>query len=224
MYILGISGHQRDAAAALLKDGRIVAAIEEEKLTRINRIGVSQSGGLPYQAIGHCLEAAGIGIEDLHYVIYDHKPHRLLKRAFEFNRRFLLENASEAIDHKAASLYEFHDRMKTLRLIRQLLNRQAKAVAVDHQLAHAASAFYPSGFDRAAILILGGKGDQISIAAGVGEGRKVRILNRIEFPHSLGWVYSLITEHLGFRANGGEHNTQWLSTTGEPEFISAFHP
>ncbi|MCI0390237.1 MAG: hypothetical protein MOB07_15925 [Acidobacteria bacterium] len=222
MYILGISGHQRDAAAALLKDGRIVAAIEEEKLARVNRIGVSQSGGLPYQAIGYCLEAAGIEIKDLHYVTYDHKPHRQLKRAFEFNRRFLPENASEAIDHKAASLYEFHERMKTLRLIGQLLNGQAKTVAVDHQLAHAASAFYPAGFDRAAVLILGRKGDHISIAAGIGEGRKVRILKRIEFPHSLGWVYSLITEHLGFPANGGERNMQWLSTTGEPEFISAF--
>ncbi|MBO0726038.1 MAG: hypothetical protein J2P52_10595 [Blastocatellia bacterium] len=222
MYILGISGHQSDAAAALLKDGRIVAAIEEEKLARVGRIGIGQSGGLPYQAIGHCLEAAGVGIEDIDYVTYDHKPRRLMRRAVEFNRRFLTEAAPEATDHKAASLYEFQDRMKTLRLVGQLLNRTAKVVTVDHQLAHAASAFYPAGFDRAAILILGRKGDHISIAAGVGEGRKVRILKRIEFPHSLGWVYSLITEHLGFRPNGGERNTQWLSTTGEPEFIPAF--
>jgi carbamoyltransferase len=222
MYILGISGHRRDAAAALIRDGRIVAAIEEEKLARVNRIGISQSGGLPYQAIGYCLEAAGVGIEDIDYVTYDHKPGRLLKREVEFNRRFPPENASEAIDHRAAGLYEFQDRIKTLRLIGKLLNGAAKTITVDHQLAHAASAFYPAGFDRAALLILGRKGDHISIAAGVGEGRKVRILKRIEFPNSLGWVYSLITEHLGFGANGGERNTQWLSTTGEPEFSSAF--
>ncbi len=222
MYILGISGHQRDASAALIKDGRILAAIEEEKLARVNRIGFSQSGGLPSQAIEYCLEAAGIGIDDLDYVTYDHKPHRLLKREFEFSRKFLSENDSEAINHQAASLCEFHDRMKTLRLIGQILNGRTKTIAVDHQLAHAASAFYPAGFDRAAILILGRKGDHISIAAGVGQGKHIRILKRIEFPHSLGWVYSLITEHLGFRANGGEHHMQWLSTTGEPEFISAF--
>ncbi|MCI0660654.1 MAG: hypothetical protein L0220_06230 [Acidobacteria bacterium] len=222
MYILGISGHQRDAAAALIRNGRIVAAIEEEKLARINRIGASQSGGLPYMAIGYCLEAAGIGIEDVPYVTYDHKPRRLLKRATEFNQKYTPENDTNTIDHNAANLYEFHDRMKSLSLMGQLLNGQGKTVTVDHQLAHAASAFYPSGFDRAAILILGRKGDHISIAAGVGEGRKIRILKRIEFPQSLGWVYSLITEHLGFRANGGERNTQWLSTTGEPEFASAF--
>src|SRR5262249_49602208 len=207
---------------ALLKDGRIVAAIEEEKLARVSRIGISQSGGAPYQAIRYCLEAAGVGIEDIDYVTYDHKPRRLMRRAVEFNRRFLPEADPEAIDHKAASLYEFQDRMKTLRLFGQLLSGTAKVGTVDHQLAHAASAFYPAGFDRAAILILGRKGDHISIAAGVGEGMKVRILKRIEFPHSLGWVYSLITEHLGFRPNGGELNTQWLSTTGEPEFIPAF--
>src|SRR5262249_45138117 len=167
-------------------------------------------------------EAGGIEIEDIDYVTYDHKPRRLMRRAVEFNKRFLPETAHEAIDHRAASLYEFQDRMKTLRLIGQLLKGSAKTVAVDHQLAHAASAFYTAGFDRAAVLILGRKGDHISIAVGVGEGSKVRIFKRIEFPHSLGWVYSLITEHLGFRANGGERNLQWLSTTGEPEFTPAF--
>ena len=80
MYILGISGHQRDAAAALLKDGRIIAAIEEEKLVRVKRIGISQCGGLPYEAIGYCLESAGVGIDDIDYVTYYVKPRRLLNR------------------------------------------------------------------------------------------------------------------------------------------------
>src|SRR5215475_6372504 len=122
MYILGISGHQSDAAAALLKDGRIVAAIEEEKLARVSRVGISQSGGAPYQAIGYCLEAAGVGIEDIDYVTYDHKPRRLMRRAVEFNRRFLPEAAPEAMGHKAGSLYECQDRMKTLRMVGQLVS------------------------------------------------------------------------------------------------------
>lgn len=222
MYILGISGHHRDATAALLKDGQIVAAIEEEKLARINHVGISQGGGMPYEAIGYCLEAGGIGIDEIDYVTYYLKPRRLLNRQLRFSETFMSENSAGAQDHKAASVNEFHDRMKTLHLVKRLLGQRAKAVAVDHQLAHAASAFYPSGFERAAILILSDRGDYVSIAFGIGEGRKVRLLRRIEFPHSLGLVYSLVTEYLGFSAGGGEHNTQWLSTTGEPEFLSAF--
>jgi carbamoyltransferase len=214
MYILGISGHHRDAAAALVKDGQILAAIEEEKLVRVKHIGIRQCGGLPYEAIGYCLESAGVEIEDIDYITYYLRPSRLLNRQLAFS--------SGVDDQNAASLNEYHDRMKTLDLIKRLMSQHSKAVAVDHQLAHAASTFYTSGFDRAAILILGGRGDFISIATGVGEGKKVRLLKRIEFPHSLGWVYSLVTEYLGFPANEGEHNTQWLSTTGEPEFITAF--
>ena len=222
MYILGISGHHRNAAAALLNNGRIVAAIEEEKLARTKSVGISQCGGLPYEAIGYCLKAGGIGIDDIDYVTYYLKPRRLLNRQLSFNERFIPENTSGADDHRAASVNEFRDRMKTLNLVRRLFSQRSKTVAVDHQLAHAASSFYLSGFDRAAILALSGKGDYISIAAGVGQGRKVRLTKRIEFPHSLGLVYSLVTEYLGFNANGGEHNTQWLSMTGEPEFLSAF--
>jgi len=223
MYILSISGHERDATAALLKNGQIISAIEEEKLGRVKHIGINQCGGLPYDAIGYCLKAAGIEIDEIDYVTYYQKPRRLLNRQLQFNTRFFPENHSRATDHQTASVNEYHDRMKTMHLIKRLLNQHSKVVAVDHQLAHGASSFYLSGFDRAAILILGGKGDYITISTGIGEGRKIRIFNRVEFPHSLGWIYSLVSEYLGFRANGGEHNTQWLSLTGEPEFLPAFN-
>jgi len=222
MYILGISGHHRNAAAALLKDGQIIAAIEEEKLARVKSVGIRECGGMPYEAIGYCLKAAGIGVDDIDYVTYYLKPRRLLNRQVSFSARFIPEGASVADDHRAASVNEFRDRVKTLNLAKRLFGQRSRTVAIDHQLAHAASSFYLSGFDRAAILLLSGKGDYISIAAGIGQGRKVRLTKRIEFPHSLGMVYSLVTEYLGFNANGGEHNTQWLSMTGEPEFLSAF--
>ncbi|MFN0085078.1 MAG: carbamoyltransferase [Blastocatellia bacterium] len=222
MYILGISGHHRDAAAALIQDGRIIAAIEEEKLARIKHVGIRQSGGLPYEAIGYCLEAAGIGIDAVDCVTYYLKPRRLLNRQLKFGEASLAGNPSLAEDHRTASLNEFHDRGNTLHLIRRLIGERSKSRAVDHQLAHAAGTFYLSGFDRAAILVLSGNEDFISISMGLGEGRKIRLLKRIEFPHSPGWIYSLITEYLGFLPNGGEHNTQWLSLSGEPEFLPAF--
>ncbi len=222
MYILSISGHHHDAAAALFKDGRVIAAIEEEKLTRIKRVGINQCGGLPYEAIGFCLSVAGIGIEDVDCVTYYLKPRRLLHRQYKLNYRLAQGGASELGDRNAASVREFQDRMRTRRLIERFLNGSSKVIDVDHQLAHAASSFYLSGFGRAAILALGGRGDLISIATGIGEGGKIRLLDRIEFPNSLGWVYSLVTDYLGFQPNGGESKTQWLSVTGEPEFLRAF--
>ncbi|MGE0127968.1 MAG: carbamoyltransferase [Blastocatellales bacterium] len=222
MYILSISGHHHDAAAALFKDGRIVAAIEEEKLARIRHVGINQCGGLPYQAVEFCLAQADLGIEDIDYVTYYLKPRRLLHRQRKLNEQLAADSSFELSDRNAASLHEFRDRMRTRRLIKRLLSESSKVVAVDHQLAHAASSFYLSGFDRAAILTLGGKGDLVTIATGIGEGGKIRFLNRIEFPNSLGWVYSLVTEYLGFQSNGGERKTQWLSMTGEPEFLPAF--
>lgn len=222
MYILGISGHHRDAAAALLKGGRVVAAMEEQKLARVMHIGLRESGGLPYEAIGYCLKAAGIGIEDVDLVTYYLRPRRLLNRQLEYAERQAAANDRAAGDLEAACVSEFHDRMKTLNLAQRLLGDRSKVVAVDHQLAHAAGSFYTSGFDRAAVMVLGGRGDHISIALGIGEGNRIRLLTRIEFPQSLGWIYSQLTEYLGYRANEGEHMTQWLSVTGEPEFLGAF--
>jgi carbamoyltransferase len=222
MYILSISGHHHNAAAAILKDGDIIAGIEEEKLSRINHIGMSQCGGLPYEAIKFCLKAAGIGIEDVEYVSYYLQPKRLLQRQRRFNDWLAHSDPYELCNRNAVSINEFRDRMQTQHLMKRLLKDTSKVLEVDHQVAHAASAFYLSGFDRATILVLGGKGDMVVIAAGIGEGRKIRLLDRIEFPNSFGWVYSLMTEYLGFRANGEEHKTQWLSVSGEPEFLSAF--
>ncbi len=221
MYILGLSGHHRDAAAALFEDGRLVAAIEEEKLARVKHIGMRQSGGLPYEAIGHCLSAAGIGIDAVDVVAYYLKPRRLLRRQLKLAEALQSENAGRAEEMRAAALNEFQDRSATLQQIRRLLRPEAKVIAVDHQLAHAAGAFYSSGFERAGLLVLSGNEDRIAVSLGVGEGRKVRLLRRVEFPHSPGWIYSLLTEYLGFQANGGEHHTQWLSLSGEPEFLPA---
>lgn len=221
MYILGISGHHRDAAAALLKDGQIVAAIEEEKLSRIRHIGISQCGGLPYEAIGYCLQAGGIGIDEIDYVTYDQKPLRLLKRQIAFGETRFSHDRLLFEDHRAASENEFHDRSKTIQLAKRLVGASSKVRAIDHQLSHASNSFYLSGFDRAAILIVSGKEDYISIALGIGERGRIRLQKRIAFPNSLGWVYGLISSYLGFSA-GGEHNTQWLSLAGEPEFLPAF--
>ncbi|MBI3951362.1 MAG: hypothetical protein HY314_13005 [Acidobacteria bacterium] len=222
MYILGISGQYRDAAAALIRDGQIIAALEEEKLARIKHIGIGQCGGLPYEGIRFCLETAGIGIEDVDYVTYYFEPWSSLRRQLHFNVKRARYSPTSTIHQSIASINELHERLRTQALIKRLLGDSSKVVDMDHQLAHAASSFYLSGFDRAAILVLSGVGDFVTIATGVGEGADIRLLDRIQFPTSLGWVYSLVTEYLGFRPNQEEHKTQWLSVTGEPEFLATF--
>ncbi|MGE0101417.1 MAG: carbamoyltransferase [Blastocatellales bacterium] len=220
MYILGISGQNRSAAAALLRDGVPVAAIEEEKLVRHRSSTAIGSDGLPVNAIAWCLDQAGIGIDDIDLVTSDYRPLRILKRQRIFQRRFV-EAEGGRLDFEAASRKEYRDRMIALERIRALNFGSRRTLTVDHQLAHAAGTFYQSGLDRAAIMILSGKGDYVSLAIGIGEGNRIKLHTRIEFPQSLGWLYSRVNEHLDFQS-GGEYLTQWLSTTGEPEFLQSF--
>lgn len=220
MYILGISGQNRSAAAALLHDGVPVAAIEEEKLVRHRSSTAIGSDGLPVNAIAWCLDQAGIGIDDIDLVTSDYRPLRILKRQRTFQRRFV-EAEGGRLDFEAASRKEYRDRMIALERIRALNFDNRRTLTVDHQMAHAAGTFYQSGLDRAAIMILSGKGDYVSLAIGIGEGSRIKLHTRIEFPQSLGWLYSRVNEHLDFQS-GGEYLTQWLSTTGEPEFLQSF--
>lgn len=218
MYILGLSGQNRDAAAALIRDGQVVAALEEEKLAGINPTGIDQCGNLPYQAISACLQIAGINITDVDYVAYYSHPWRSARRHLKFNAQRPMDSIYDGI----AGINEFRESRLAQGQIKNLLSQRSKVISTDHQLAHAASSFYLSGYDRAAILVLGGVGDFVTIAAGIGEGTSIRFLDRIKFPTSLGWVYSLITECLGFQPYREEEKTQWLSLTGEPEFLNSF--
>jgi carbamoyltransferase len=221
MYILGVSGQHHDAAAALICDGRVVAAVEEEKLTQFGRAGLDLSGGLPYESIRYCLRTAGIGIEDVDCVAYYSKPGNSTRRNLNFGVRQAYANALASIPRDIAGIKELREDLRTQGRSSRRVGWRPKLVPIDHQVAHAASAFYLSGFDRAAILVAGGIGDFVTIATGVGEGGAIRILDRIEFPTSLGWIYSIITGHIGFRQRQ-EHKTQWLSVYGEPEFLASF--
>jgi carbamoyltransferase len=192
MYILGISSMSHDSAAALLNDSGIVAAIEEGKLARTRTIG-----GVPRAAIEFCLERAGIAWRDLQHVAVagqlSESPEAI---AFELsNIRTLKQMAGGSAD-----------RMKTF----------------DHDLCHAASAFYASPYERALIVTLDEGGEGRSGMVAVAEENRIRKLESVQFPHSLACVYSQVTRLLGWRAHGDEHKTQWLSLVGEAEFEAEF--
>jgi carbamoyltransferase len=225
MNILGISGQERDAAAALVQDGRVVAAIEEEKLARIRHIGMNYAGGLPFRAIEFCLERGGIGFDKIDCVAYYLEPHKRFHREIAFNSSRAIKGADNIEEFPAyfvEGLNDLKQRLKTRRLAEEQLSKHGQFIEVPHQLAHGASAFYSSGFERAAVISVDNKGDMTSAALMTGSGEQLRLDAEAQFPNSIGMVYSAVTTALGFDADGGWHKTMWLAPTGKPQFLDVF--
>ena len=214
MLVLGISALEHDTAAALLDSNGPVAAMEEDKLNR------SSSSGIPRLAMDRCLREAGAEATDLSLAALASRP----KQAWLRNERLrlsLLVSGSGA-PYRTGIADSIFWKLNQLRLLRQPLGSRVPLLNYEHHLCHAASAFYPSEFDRALVLTLDESGDMWSGLLGLGEGTDLRILRRIQFPNSLGWFYTRVTELLGFRPGRDEHKVQWLSKEGAPEFVAIF--
>jgi carbamoyltransferase len=228
MNILGISGQERAAAAALVQDGRVVAAIEEEKLARIRHIGMNYAGGLPQRAVQFCLDRAGIRFEQLDVVAYYLEPYKLFHREIAFSST----HATQALDAEAIedfppyfvdSLNALKQRLRTRRMIQSRLSADGKFIAVPHHLAHGASAFYASGFERAAVISADHRGDMTTTALMTGGGHELRLNAEAHFPNSIGMVYNAVTAALGFDYEGDWHKPMWLAPTGENTLADLFN-
>jgi carbamoyltransferase len=217
MKILGLSSFRHDTSAALLEDNRIVAAIEDAKFSR------TQSRGLPEAAIRFCLDAAGIGWHELDAVAVSARPVQgWMRRSWGAMRTSPLAPVSGAY-FEANELGRLARDLSNLRVLRHKNGTSSsKFRSFEHHQCHAASAFYLSPFDRALILTMDEDGDGRSAMLSVGEGTQIRPLQSISFPHSLAWVYSQITELLGFVPRKEEHKTQWLSLEGEAKYKPVF--
>lgn len=218
MRILGLSALTHDPAAALLADAGLEAAFEESKLARSRAIA-----GIPREAIRFCLEKARIGWNDLDYIALASRPQRAWMRLAAFRARSFSVAPISSGYYESKLLGELSRELNNLRILRLLAkNPRCRVIGLEHHLCHAASAFYASPFDRAAILTLDEEGDGWSGLLAAGEGTSIRVLRTIPFPHSLGWVFTLVTDLLGFAPRLEEHKTQWLSLAGEPEFLDLF--
>jgi carbamoyltransferase len=227
MNILGISGQEADAAAALVRDGVVVAAIEEEKLARIRHIGMNYAGGLPTRAIDFCLAHAGISFSDLDCVAYYLEPYKLFRRSIAFRAGRTIARPGTATlrafpYYAIESLNSLRQRLRTLQLLRGKLRRGARVAEVNHQLAHAASAFYASGFEKAAVVIAGNKGDMTPLSLNTGAKTGLSLLASTSYPDSLGMIYGAVTAALGFTPASEEHKTMWLSVTGQNRYAEVF--
>ena len=210
--ILGISAYYHDSAAALMVDGRLVAAAQEERFTR-----KKHDQNFPKNAVDYCLREAKIQPEDLDYVVFYDKPLLKFERLLETYLAFAPQGLRSFL--MAMPLW-LKTKLHLPREIRKSLGGRfhKKICFTGHHESHAASAFFPSPFDEAAILTMDGVGEWDTASIGIGRGNKIQLLKTLEFPHSLGLLYSAFTYFCGFRVNSGEYKLMGLAPYGEPKY------
>lgn len=210
MIILGISCYYHDSAAALLRDGVLVAAAQEERFTR-----KKHDPGFPRHAIQYCLKEARITLSEVDAVAFYDKPFLKFERILETYLAFVPKGILSA--WKALPLW-IREKLWISDRIRTELKYEGKLLFPEHHESHAASAFFPSPFTRAGVLTMDGVGEWATSSIGAGEGNRVQLLKELNFPHSLGLLYSAFTYFTGFRVNSGEYKLMGLAPYGEPVY------
>lgn len=218
MYILGISGYYHDSAACLLRDGEIVGAVQEERFTRIKH-----DAGFPGRAISYCLEEASVGLTDIDQVVFYDKPLVKFERLLETYlatapRGFSSFSSSMPVWLKEKLYLKPVLRKELAKLGNCKTNQLPQLLFAGHHQSHAASAFFPSPFDRAAVLCMDGVGEWATTTTWLGEENRVKPLWQIDFPHSLGLLYSAFTYFTGFKVNSGEYKLMGLAPYGTPQY------
>jgi len=211
MYILGLSAYYHDSAACLLRDGEIVAAAQEERFTR-----KKHDEGFPSNAVEFCLRYAGITIDEVDFVAFYDKPLLKFDRLLETYLDYAPRGFRSFL--KAMPLW-LSEKLWTKDKISEQCNYKGKILFTEHHEAHAASAFFPSPFDEAAVLTMDGVGEWATSSYGYGRGNELHLLKELRFPHSLGLLYSAFTYYTGFKVNSGEYKVMGLAPYGEPRYV-----
>ncbi len=211
MHILGISCYYHDSAACLMRDGEIIAAAQEERFTR-----KKHDFHFPHNAIKYCLSEAGIGINDIEFVGFYDKPFVKFERILETYLSVAPMGIRSFI--QAMPLW-IHQKLWIPNLIQKELGYSGEIIFTEHHESHAASAFFPSPFEDAAILTADGVGEWTTTSFGIGKGNNINITHEIKFPHSLGLLYSAFTYYCGFKVNSGEYKLMGAAPYGEPKYV-----
>jgi carbamoyltransferase len=212
VYVLGVSCYYHDAAAALLRDGVLIAAAEEERFSR-----VKHDYGFPKQAIRFCLDQAGIEGKDLDYVAFFEKPFRKFDRILMTTLQTYPQ--SWKVFRESMISWMIDKLWVGTTLQTELGISKEKLLFCEHHLSHAASAYLCSPFEESAILTVDGVGEWVTTTYGIGRGNDVRLLKQIEFPHSIGLLYSAFTAFLGFEVNEGEYKVMGMAPYGVPRYV-----
>ncbi|MDA0692738.1 MAG: carbamoyltransferase [Nitrospinae bacterium] len=212
MNILGLSAFYHDSAACLVRDGEIIAAAQEERFTRKRH-----DAEFPKLAVEYCLQEAGIKVSDLDYVGFYDKPFVKFERILE---TYLSIAPTGLKQFLSAIPIWLKDKLWTRENIRKHLDYSGPILFSEHHESHAASAFYPSPFQEAAVLTMDGVGEWATTSIGVGKGNQLDLIQELSFPHSLGLLYSAFTYYLGFKVNSGEYKVMGLAPYGEPKYVN----
>ncbi|MCP5370570.1 MAG: carbamoyltransferase [Hyphomicrobiales bacterium] len=217
MRILGVSAFYHDSAAALVEDGAIVAAAQEERFTR-----KKHDAGFPENAIAYCLDAAGVGLGDVDYVAFYDKPflkfERLLETYLAFAPRGFRSFRMAMPVWLKEKLFQKDLLRKAFAAYHADFDWKDRLLFAEHHQSHAASAFFPSPFEDAVVLTMDGVGEWATTSVAEGSGNDLRVTRELHFPHSLGLLYSAFTYYTGFRVNSGEYKVMGLAPYGEPRF------
>ncbi len=207
MNILGINIYGHDTAAAIVVDGKLIGAVEEERFTRIKH-----DNDFPVKAIDYCMREAGIGINDIDYIAVSRDPKRLFTEKY---LKYTLDNFPKANEIFLQSIDKFRSLLNIENEIREKTGYEGKIEFLNHHLCHFASSYYLSGFDEAALVSVDGLGEIESTVIGHARGKEIRVLKNINYPHSLGMLYTAITYYLGYTPNSAEGTVMALASYGD---------
>ena len=217
MRILGVSAFYHDSAAALIEDGQVIAAAQEERFTR-----KKHDAGFPGGAISYCLEEAGISLKDVGFVAFYDKPFLKFERLLE---TYLSYAPKGFTSFKMAMPIWLKEKLFQKDLLRKQFKTydpefdwMNKLLFSEHHFSHAASAFFPSPYENACVLTMDGVGEWATTSVALGQGNKLEMIKEIHFPHSLGLLYSAMTYYTGFKVNSGEYKVMGLAPYGEPKY------
>ena len=220
MRILGLSAFYHDSAAALVEDGRIVAAAQEERFSR-----KKHDSGYPQQAIDYCLREAGIGLDAVDHVAFYDKPflkfERLLETYLSFAPRGFASFRMAIPVWLKEKLFQKSLLKGHLKEVAPDFDWEQRLLFAEHHQSHAASAFYPSPFEEAVVLTMDGVGEWATTSAALGRGNSLEMIREIHWPHSIGLLYSAFTYYTGFKVNSGEYKVMGLAPYGEPRYAQA---
>src|SRR5262247_616308 len=217
MRVIGISAFYHDSAAAFVEDDRIIAAAQEERFTR-----KKHDSSFPQNAIEYCLQEGKVSLDELDYVVFYDKPFLKFERLLE---TYVAMAPRGFRSFKMAIPLWLREKLFQKPLLRGELKRfsekgdwTGRLLFCEHHLSHAASAFFPSPFEKAVVLTMDGVGEWATTSAAIGEGNRLEIFQEIHFPHSLGLLYSAATYYTGFKVNSGEYKVMGLAPYGEPKY------